>query len=50
MALVAAHVNAGHSGGDIVAIGMYTLPLPPPPDPLPPILPGPNKSYGFCGR
>ena len=34
MALIAAHLNAGHSGGDSVAIG--TLPLPPPPYPLPP--------------
>ena len=51
MALIAAHLNAGHSGGDSVAIGIYsTLPLPPPPYPLPPILPVPNKPYGFCGR
>ena len=26
------------------------LPLPPPPCPLPPLLPVPNKPYGFCGR
>ena len=41
MALIAAHLNAGHSGGDGVAIGIYSLP--PPPYPLPPILPVPNK-------
>ena len=29
MALIAAHLNAGHSGGDSVAI-VYPLPLPPP--------------------
>ena len=46
MALIAAHLNAGHSGGDSVAIAF----LPPPPYPLPPILPVPNKPYGFCGR
>ena len=44
MALVAAHLNAGHSGGDSVAIGIYSpassttsiLPSPPPPPPPPP--------------
>ena len=50
MALIAAHLNAGHPGGDSVAIGIYTLPLPPPPYPLLPILPVPNKPYGFCGH
>ena len=50
MALIAAHLNAGHSGGDSVAIGIYPLPLPPSPYPLPPIFPVPNKPYGFCGR
>ena len=50
MALIAADLNAGHSGGDSVAIGIYTLPLPTPPYPFPPILPVPNKPYGFCGR
>ena len=30
MALIAAHLNAGHSGGDIVVIGINSLPLPPP--------------------
>ena len=39
MALIAAHLNAGHSGGDTVATGIYTLPLPPPPYPLPPFSP-----------
>ena len=41
MALIAAHLNAGHSGGDSVAIGIYiyTLPLPPPPYPLAPFTP-----------
>ena len=48
MALIAAHLNAGHSGGDSVAIGIF--PLPPPPYPLPTILPVPNTPYGFCGR
>ena len=33
MALIAARLNAGHSGGDSVAIGIYTLPLPTPPLP-----------------
>ena len=47
MALIAAHLNAGHSGGDSVAI--YS-PSSPPPYPLPHILPVPNKSYGLCGR
>ena len=48
MALIAAHLNAGHSGGNGgVVIGIYTLPLPPPPYPLSPV---PNKPYGFCGR
>ena len=28
MALLAAHLNAGHSGGDCVAIGIYTLHTP----------------------
>ena len=70
MALIAVHLNAGHSGGDSVAIGIYPpssptsipTPLPhlhthspPPPHPHPhtpltPILPVPNKPYGFCGR
>ena len=48
MALIAAHLNAGHSGGDSVAIGIYIyiyIYIP-----LPPILPVPNKPYGFCGR
>ena len=31
-------------------VTVYTLPLPPPPYPLPPFLPVPNKPYGFCGR
>ena len=39
MALIAAHLNAGHSGSDSVAIGIYTLPLPTPPYPLPPFYP-----------
>ena len=48
MALIAAHLNAGHSGGDSVAIGIYSPSSPPPPYPLPPpILPVPNKPYGF---
>ena len=49
MALIAAHLNAGHSGGDSVAIGIYS---PSSPTSVPPsrILPVPNKPYGFCGR
>ena len=47
MAVIAAHLNAGHSGGDSVAIGIYTLPLPPPPHSL---LPVPNNLYAFCER
>ena len=27
MALIAAHLNAGHSGGDSVAIGIWVIPL-----------------------
>ena len=51
MTLFAADLNCrSHSGGDSVAIGIYNLPLPPPPYPLPPVLPVPNKPYGFCGR
>ena len=49
MALIAAHVNAGHSGGDSVVIGIYSSSSPTS-IPLPPILPVPNKPYGFCGR
>ena len=37
MAFIAAHLNAGHSGGDSVAIGIYS-PSSPPPYSLPPIL------------
>ena len=38
MALIAAHLNAGHSGGDSVAMSTYNLllPLPAPPYRLPP--------------
>ena len=40
MVLIAAHLNAGRSGGDSVAIGIYTLPLPTPPyPPSPPVSP-----------
>ena len=39
MAVIAAHLNAGHSGGDSVAIGIYSLSLSPPPYPLPPLPP-----------
>ena len=39
MALIAAHLNAGHSGGDNVAIGIYSPSSPtcifPPPSPRP---------------
>ena len=41
MALIAARLNAGHSGGDSVAIGIYSPS---------PILPVHNKPYVFCGR
>ena len=52
MSLIAAHHNAGHFGGaDSVAIGMYSPSLSPHfHTPFPPILPVPNKPYGFCGR
>ena len=51
MALIAAHLNAGHSGGDSVAIGIYIYsPSSPTSIPPSPILPVPNKPYGFCGR
>ena len=42
MAVIAAHLNVGHSGGDSVAIGIYSLSFPtsiPPPPPLPPFSP-----------
>ena len=49
MALIAAHLNACRYGGDSVAMGIYspssTISIPPSP-----ILPVPNKPYGFCGR
>ena len=51
MALIAAHLNAGHSGGDGVGIGIYSPSSPTSiPLPTPPRLPVPNKPYGFCGR
>ena len=52
MALIAAHLNAGHSGGDSVAIDIYSPSSPSSPISIPPslILPVPNKPYGFCGR
>ena len=49
MALIAAHLNAGHSGGDSVAIGIHS-PSSPTSIPPSPILPVPKKPYGFCGR
>ena len=49
MALVAAHLNAGHSGGDSVAVSIYS-PSSPTSIPPSPILPVPNKPYGFRGR
>ena len=49
MTIIAAQLNAGHSGGDSVAIGIYS---PSSHTSIPPsiILPVPNKPYGFCGR
>ena len=40
MALIAAHLNAGHSGGDSVAIGIYSPSSPTsiPPSPILPVL------------
>ena len=42
MALIAAHLNAGHSGGDSVAIGIYSpsshTSIPPAPNSPPPSL------------
>ena len=39
MALIAAHLNAGHSGGDSVAIGIYSPSSPTSIPPSPPIFP-----------
>ena len=39
MALIAAHLNAGHSGGDSVAIGIYSLSSPTSIPPFPPFSP-----------
>ena len=50
MVLIAAHLNAGIIPVVTVQRQVYNLPLPPPPFPLPPLLPVPNKPYGFCGR
>ena len=49
MALIAAHLNAGHSGRDSVS-NRYILSLFPPLHTPSPSLPVPNKPYGFCGR
>ena len=51
MALIAAHLNKGVIVVVIysVAIGMYS-PSSPTSIPSSPILPVPNKPYGFCGR
>ena len=50
MALIAARLNAGVILVVTVLQYVNNTPLPPPPYPLPPILPVPNKPYGFCGR
>ena len=50
MALIAAYLNAGHSGGDTVAIGILYSPSSPTSIPPFPDLPVFNKPYGFCGR
>ena len=39
MALIAAHLNAGHSGGDSVAIGIYSPSSPTSIPPSPPFSP-----------
>ena len=39
MALIAAHLNAGHSGGDSVAIGIYSPSSPTSVPPSPPFSP-----------
>ena len=39
MALIAAHLNAGHSGGDSVAIGIYSPSSPHLHTPFPPFSP-----------
>ena len=39
MALIAAHLNAGHSGGDSVAIGIYSPSSPTSIPPFPPFSP-----------
>ena len=50
MALIAAHLIAGVILVVTVQRLVYNLPLPPLPYPLPPLLPVPNKPYGFCRR
>ena len=44
MALIAAHLNAGHTGGDSVAIGTYSLSSP---TSIPPY---PLKKVVICGH
>ena len=39
MSLIAAHLNAGHSGGDSVAIGIYSSSFPTSIPPFPPFSP-----------
>ena len=47
MALITAHLNAGHSGGDSVAIAIMS-PSPPTSINPSPLLTVPNKPYGLC--
>ena len=45
---ITANLNAGHSGGDSVAIVYIYSPSSPTSISPSPILPMPNKPYGFC--
>ena len=50
MAIIAGHLRAEVTG-DSVAVGIIIISLSPHlHTPFPPLLPVPNKPYGFCGR
>ena len=48
MAFITARLNAGVIVVVTMSRQVYNLPLPPPHPPFP-LLPVPNKPYGFCG-